>query len=139
MKRLIAVLLACLPAQALAQDYAFRGFDAPLGATASLNLRVPLGSAQQSQRPSYGMSLGYGRIAGAPGVDGRLTSRAFRLADLRLAGGEVDRAQLLAFDLTGRRPETRLGLRSGPPNLFPIVGGAVVVAVGACAIAGCFD
>ncbi|MGQ0558433.1 MAG: hypothetical protein ACT4OE_02435, partial [Sphingosinicella sp.] len=52
-----AVCLAAIaPSAALALEYRFTGFDAPRGAAATLNLRVPLGS--QRQRATAGLTVG---------------------------------------------------------------------------------
>ena len=52
-------LFAVAPIPASAQDYRFTGFDAPRGATATVNLRVPMGR-EHAQRASYGLTLSYG-------------------------------------------------------------------------------
>ena len=62
-------MTSMLPGIAAAQEHRFTGFDAPRGATATVNLRIPLGLERRS-RPSYGLTLGYGQTV-APGVDGR--------------------------------------------------------------------
>ena len=43
-----AALCMMTVAPAMAQEYRFAGFDAPRGATATVNLRVPMGRERQS-------------------------------------------------------------------------------------------
>ena len=97
-----AALCMLSVAPAMAQDYRFTGFDAPRGATATVNLRVPLGMSRQQtdRRMSYGVTLGYGQTAGSPALDGRTTTRAVNLADLRFNNsGELRNARVASFDL----------------------------------------
>ena len=82
----------------MAQDYRFSGFDAPRGATATVNLRVPLGTSRQQadRRMSYGLTLGYGQTVGAPTLDGRTATRSVNLADLRFNNsGELRNARVV--------------------------------------------
>ena len=123
---------------ALAQDYRYSGYDAPLGATATLNFRVPLGTSVKKAKPSYGLSLGYGKTMGA-GYDGRPISRAVQLADLRFgADGALDRAQVASFDLANLDDDKRLNLTGGDNTLFIVVG-LVAAGVAVCLLADCFD
>jgi hypothetical protein len=135
----MAALLTMSSAPALAQDYRFAGFDAPRGASATLNLRVPLGARPGHARASYGLTLGYGREMAAPGYDGTMLTRGVRLADLRFSGaGTLSTARLASFDLAARdRGARRSHLGASVPTTWIIVG-LVAVGVGACVIAGCF-
>jgi hypothetical protein len=122
---------------AFAQDARFTGFDAPRGATVTANLRVPLGREAKS-RPTYGMTLGYGRETGA-GMDGRTVSRAFRLADLRFSpDGQMRQARLVGFDLADPARGRRMNLTGGMNTTWLIVG-AVAGAVAACLLLECID
>jgi len=135
-----AALCMLSVAPAMAQDYRFTGFDAPRGATATLNLRVPLGTSRQQQRtPSYGLTLGYGQTVGAPALDGSTTSRAVRLADLRFNGaGELRSARVASFDLANFDRNRRFSNLSGEVSTVWIVVGVAAVAVGVCLLADCF-
>jgi hypothetical protein len=122
---------------AVAQDYRFAGFEAPRGATATANLRIPLGREAKS-KPSYGFTLGYGKSAGA-GLDGRTVTRAFRLADLRFSPeGKLGQARLVGFDLADPARERRMKLTGGMSTTWLIVG-AVAGAVAVCMLAECFE
>ena len=123
---------------ALAQDYRFSN-DAPRGATATLNLRVPLGAQRDRARPSYGLTFGYGQEAGSPTMDGRTVSRSVRLGDIRFAGGELRHARLASFDLAHLDRDRRLNLGGGSGTTVLIVVGAVAGAVAACLVLDCFD
>jgi hypothetical protein len=134
-----AALCTMSVAPAMAQDYRFSGFDAPRGATATLNLRVPLGTARQQQaRPTYGLTLGYGQSVGAPTLDGRTTTRAVTLADLRFTGRELQNARVASFDLANLDRDRRFSNLNGEVSTVWIVVGAVAVGVGVCLIAECF-
>ena len=127
------------PGAAFAQDYRYSGFDAPRGATATLNMRVPLGTDARKAKPSYGLSFGYGKTVGA-GYDGRPLSRNLQLADLRLdADGRLDRAQLASFDLANLDEDKRLNMMDGGGNTVWIVVGLVAAGVAVCLLADCFE
>ena len=127
-------------APAMAQDYRFTGFDAPRGATATLNLRVPLGARRQQVQPSYGLTFGYGRTVGAPTLDGRTATRAVNLADVRFnGGGELRTARVASFDLANLDRDRRLSNLNGSVSTTWIIVGAVAVGVGACLLLECFD
>ncbi|MGZ8360611.1 MAG: hypothetical protein ACXWUX_08825 [Allosphingosinicella sp.] len=87
--------------------------DAPRGATATLNLRIPLGSSRLADRPSFGLTAGYGQATGAPGSDGRVAVRQWRVADLRFDGRGLRRAELATFDLANLAGDPRLGFQDG--------------------------
>lgn len=126
------------PGAAAAQEYRFGGFDAPRGLTATVNLRVPLGREAEAARPTYGLTLGYGRTMGAD-VDGRTRERAVNLADLRFGGPQMElrRASLGAFDLAdldrSRRQMNLVGKKS-TLVLGIVIGAALVI----CLAADCF-
>ena len=122
---------------AIAQDYRPSGFDAPRGATATANLRIPLGQEAKG-KPSYGFTLGYGQETGA-GLDGRTTTRAFRLADLRFSPeGRISQARVTGFDLANLDRDRRMNLTGGLSTTWLIVG-AVAGAVAACLLLECID
>ena len=125
------------PGLAAAQDYRFTGFDAPRGATATVNLRVPFGP-EARYRPSYGLTLGYGRTV-APGLDGRTTTRAINLADLRFTGSNIDldQARIASFDLARLDQDRRMNLVGKKSTLILgiVIGAALVI----CIAADCFD
>jgi|GEM_PF-2874597 len=135
-----AALCTMSVAPAMAQDYRFSGFDAPRGATATLNLRVPLGTARQQQaRPTYGLTIGVGQTYGAPTLDGRTVTRGVRVADLRFSGSELRNARVASFDLANLDQDRRVSNLNGQVSTVWIVVGVVAVGVGACLIAGCFS
>jgi len=133
-----AALCMMSVAPAMAQDYRFAGFDAPRGATATVNLRVPMGR-EHAERASYGLTLGYGRTVAAPGTDGRTMSRAVNFADFRFNGTELRQARVASFDLANLdRSQRRMNL-TGEGNTLWIVVGLVAAGVAICLLADCFD
>lgn len=96
----VALCLASAP-PALGQDYRFTGFDPPRGATATVNLRIPLGSRPgvRTERPNLGLTIGYGREQPGSAPDGRSAIRAVDLLDLRLDQAGLQRARLAGVDL----------------------------------------
>ncbi len=135
-----AALCLMSVAPAMAQEYRFAGFDAPRGATATVNLRVPMGR-EYAARASYGLTLGYGQTVGAPGLDGRTTTRTFNLADFRFTGTELRNARVASFDLANLDQDRRLNMTGDPKDSTVwIIGGIVVAGVVVCfVIADCFD
>jgi hypothetical protein len=135
-----AALCAMSVAPAMAQEYRFAGFDAPRGATATVNLRVPMGR-EHAERASYGLTLGYGHTAGLPGLTGETTSRAVNVADFRFSGGELRNARVASFDLANLDQDRRvMNLTGGQDNTLWIIGGIVVAGVVVCfVITDCFD
>ena len=135
-----AALCAMSVAPAMAQEYRFAGFDAPRGATATVNLRVPMGR-EHADRASYGLTLGYGHTAGLPGLTGETTSRAVNVADFRFSGGELRNARVASFDLANLDQDRRvMNLTGGQDNTLWIIGGLVVAGVVVCfVITDCFD
>ena len=90
---LSAALCTMSVAPAMAQEYR-SGLDAPRGATATVNLRVPLGVPRaqlEVSRPSYGLTLGYGRSMPSAAFDGREITRQLRVADFRFDRGGMRR------------------------------------------------
>ena len=137
-----AALCTLSVAPAMAQDYRFTGFDAPRGATATLNLRVPLGTSRQQvdRRMSYGLTLGYGQTAGAPTLDGSTVSRAVNIADIRFNNnGELRNARLASFDLANLDRDRRFNNLSGEGNTLWIIVGLVAAGVAVCLLADCFE
>jgi hypothetical protein len=107
--------------------------DAPRGASATLNLRVPLGPSRAVERPSFGVTAGYGEAAGAPGRDGRAAVRLWRVADLRFDFGGLRRAEVATFDLANLRGDPRLNLQgddSGDDDTLTYL----LIALGAAAL-----
>lgn len=138
----VATILAAAsiaPGIAAAQEYRFTGFDAPRGLTATVNLRVPLGRQAAADRPTYGLTLGYGRTIGAE-VDGRSRSRALNFADLRFSGRALDltRASLASFDLAHLDRDRRMNLVGKKSTLVLgiVIGAAIVVCLAADCLGG---
>jgi len=121
---------------ALAQDYRSTGQNAPLGLTATANLRIPLGREAKARRASYGVSLGFGREVGA-GYDGRPVTRSIHLADLRFSGeGRLSQARLAGTDLAHLDRRRRANLTGGGGTTWFILG-AAAAAVGICLLTDC--
>ncbi len=95
-----AICLTSVP-PALGQEYRFTGFDAPRGATATVNLRIPLGSRPgvRTERPNLGLTIGYGREQPTSEPVGRSPVRQIGLLDLRLDQAGIQRARLAGLDL----------------------------------------
>lgn len=134
-----AALCIASVSPALAQEYRPSGFDAPRGATATANLRIPLGAPAKSKaEPSYGLTVGLGKTTGT-GVDGRTTTRQVRLADLRFTDGfKLRNAKVASFDLANLDRDRRMNL-SGGGNTVWIVVGLVAAGVTVCLLAECFE
>ena len=134
-------MLSVAPGIAAAQDYRFTGFDAPRGATVTLNLRVPLGTAQQTaDRMSYGLTLGYGQSIGSPTLDGLTMTRRVNVADIRFnRSGELRTARLTGFDLANLDRSRAMNLTGGGKKTWLIIGGLIVAGVVICLAADCFD
>lgn len=133
-----AALCMMSVAPAMAQEYRFTGFDAPRGATATVNLRVPLGSEQAERRASYGVTLGYGQTVGTNDLTGQTTSRAMNVADFRFSGTELRNARVATFDLANLDQDRRMNL-TGEGNTLWIVVGLVAAGVAICLLADCFE
>jgi hypothetical protein len=135
-----AALCLMSAAPAMAQDYRFTGFDAPQGATASVNLRIPLSTERQArERMSYGLTVGYGRTSGSPGLDGTTTTRSVNLADLRFdRQGSLRNARLASFDLANLDRSRAMHLTGAGKKTWLIIGAIVVAGVLICVAADCF-
>ena len=135
-----AALCTMSVAPAMAQDYRYSGFDAPRGATATLNLRVPLGAQRQEQRrPSYGFTLGYGQTAGAPALDGTTVRRQVNVADFRFSEDGLSNARVAGFDLANLDRDRRFNNLTGGTSTLWIVVGLVAAGVAVCLLADCFE
>ncbi len=132
----------CLSAvsPALAQNHAFSGFDAPRGATATVNLRVPLGVEKEQAKPTYGLTLGYGKTVANQEMGIRSGSRELRFADFRFDGSsnKLAKAQVMSFDLANLDKDRRLNMFNNP-NTGWIIVGIVAAGVVICVLADCFE
>lgn len=132
-----AALCSMSATPVLAQEYRFNGFDAPRGATATLNLRVPM-DRQFADRSSYGLTLSYGQTV-APGLDGRTSSRAVNFADFRFTGNQLRQARVASFDLANLDRDRRLNLAGGGGPSLLLVGAIVGAGAVICfVVTDCF-
>lgn len=131
-------MMTVMPGIAMAQDYRFVGFDAPRGATATVNLRVPMGR-EHRERASYGLTFGYGQSHGLPGLTGESASRAVGVADFRFSGRELRQARVASFDLANLDRDRRVSNLANPDTHWWVVGGLVLGGVVVCLLAECFD
>ena len=130
-------LLSATPVAA--QEYRFTGFDAPRGATATVNLRVPMGR-EQARKASYGLTLGYGQQMGPVSLDGRTSSRAVNVADFRFSGDRLRSARVASFDLANLDRDRRLNLAGGGMGGTGFLLGAVAAGALICfVVLDCFD
>lgn len=115
--------------------------DAPRGAAALANLRIPLGAApERTEEPAFGLTFGFGRANGADGLTARMTTRQIRLVDLRLdRGARFTNARVAGFDLANLDDDKRLNLFGGSNSTPWVIGGVLVVGLGVCLLAECFD
>ena len=99
----VSASLCLTPTLARAQEHRLIGFEPPRGASATVNVRVPLGgrAGARSSRPTIGLSAGYGWTQGDrnPGQPGSV--RRVDLLDLRLDRRGIERARLAGLDLGG--------------------------------------
>ena len=99
------IIALCLTSvsPALAQEHRFAGFDPPRGASATVDLRIPLGTRPdaRAERPTIGLSAGYGRQQSGAAPDEPGSVRRLDLLDLRLGWSGIERARLAGFDLGG--------------------------------------
>ena len=133
-----AALCMMSAAPVMAQDYRFAGFDAPRGATATVNVRVPMGR-EHAERATYGLTLGYGHTVAAPGTDGRTMSRAVNFADFRFNGNQLRQARVASFDLANLNRNQRTSNLTGEGNTLWIIVGLVAAGVAICLLADCFE
>jgi hypothetical protein len=130
---------------ASAQNAAFdmmhkASLDAPRGATAMANFRLPLGNAPDREEPTFGLSFGFGRTAGAGELTPHTKTRLVRLVDIRLdQSARLRNARVGSFDLANPDKNRRLNLFGGANDTVWLVGGAVLIGVGVCLFAECFD
>jgi hypothetical protein len=128
---------------AMAQSRFASDFQPAAGATATVNLRVPLGAVPTKQRKTtYGLTLGFGRQTDSVMADGRLAMREARIADIRFSGNfKLQRAEALTFDLTNLKNDPRLmmGEGKGKETTWLWVAAGLGIGLGICWAAGCFD
>ena len=117
---------------ALAQSGAFAGSQARPGASATINLRVPLGPGRRSDRPTVGFTASCGQALDDSGPDGRRAVRELRITDLRFDGRALARAELATFDLANLENDARMGLVGNKKNTLLLF---VMVLAGATALA----
>jgi hypothetical protein len=135
------VLGSVTPAYA---QYAFSPEPAPLGATATLNFKVPLGVAPtKNRKASYGLTVGYGQRLNGVTADGRIATRQAKLADLRFTDSfKLWKAEVASFDLANLDKDRRLNMGpddgEGKGNTTWIVIGLVAAGVAVCLLADCF-
>ncbi|HEX8642176.1 MAG TPA: hypothetical protein VF704_13615 [Allosphingosinicella sp.] len=132
--------MTILPSAAVAQEFRSSVFDAPRGATATLNLRVPMGR-EHASRASYGLTLGYGQAVGAPDQFGERATRSMNVADFRFRGGDLRNARIVGVDFANLNREGRtMNLMGGPNDIIWTVGAVVVAGAVVCfVITDCFD
>lgn len=127
---------------AFAQSYGFDSVQAPRGATATINFRMPLGFAPREQKASYGLTFGFGRQLDSVASNGRPVVREAQLADIRFTGNlKLAKADVASFDLAnlGQDPRLHMGpSEDGKDTTWLWVGGAVLVGVAVCVAAHCF-
>ena len=104
---------------AAAQSYRFRGFDGPQGASATVNLRVPLGPRAGRSRPSLGLSLNYGRPEGETDHLGRRRVRQIGLADFRLDRSDPARWRVLGVTGGGEPDPSETAPQNEPGETAP--------------------
>ena len=145
MRKIVTVTASaalCLSAvsPALAQNHAFSGFEAPRGATATVNLRVPLGAEKEQAKPTYGLTFGYGQTVANQEMGIRAGSRELRLADFRFDGSsnKLAKAKVMSFDLANLDKDRRLNMFNNP-NTGWIIVGVVAAGVAICLLADCFE
>ena len=120
---------------AFAENDAFSPVQAPLGATATLNLKVPLGAAPtQKRKATYGLTMAYGQRTNSVTDDGRIATRSAKLADIRFAAGDskLQKAEFATFNLANLDKDKRLNL--GPDGSMDgttwlVLGGLVAAGV----------
>ena len=131
--------MSVAPSAALAQDYRFSAFDAPRGASATLNLRVPMGR-EHADRASYGLTLGYGQTMALPGMNNETRTRAVNFADFRFRGGDLRNARVAGLDFANLDRDRRtMNLMGGPNDVIWTIGAVVVAGAVVCfVITDCF-
>ena len=134
-------MISVAPGIATAQDYRFTGFDGPRGATVTMNLRIPLGTAQQTtERMSYGLTFGYGQNVGSPTLDGLTLTRRVNVADIRFnRSGALRTARFAGFDLANLDRSRVMSLAGGGKKTWLIIGAIIAGGIIVCLAADCFD
>lgn len=140
----VATALLASSFSAAAAPYSFASdYQAPAGATATVNFQVPLGAVpQKARKATYGLTLGYGQRMDSVTDSGRIATRQTKLADFRFTGAfKLQRAEVATFDLANLDQDPRLNMNpdSGKDNTWLYVGGAIVAGLAICWAAGCFD
>jgi len=136
-------LIATSMTPAMAQSHFSSDLQAPLGATATVNFKVPLGAAPaKARKATYGLTLGYGQRLDSLTADGRVATREARMADIRFTDAfMLQRAEVMTFDLANLDKDKRLNM--GPDgtkdSTLWIVVGLVAAGVAVCLLADCFD
>ena len=84
----VATALLASSFSAAAAPYSFASdYQAPAGATATINFQVPLGAVpQKARKATYGLTLGYGQRMDSVTDSGRIATRQTKLADFRFTG-----------------------------------------------------
>jgi hypothetical protein len=124
MRKLIAVTAStalCLVSisPAFAQANLSSALDAPRGAAATANFRVPFGGTGKKAQPTYGLSLTYGRTMASPMLDGKTYTRSATLADLRFdTMGQLNQAKVASFDLANAAEDRRMQMMGGSTWLW---------------------
>ena len=120
---------------AFANNYAFEPVQAPLGATATLNFKVPLGAGAAKQRKAtYGITMAYGQRLNSTTADGRIATKAAKIADIRFSADDskLQKAEFATFDLANLDKDKRLNL--GPDGTWDtttwlLIGGLVAAGI----------
>lgn len=128
---------------AMAQYHNFSSdLQAPLGATATVNFRVPLGAVPaKARKATYGLTLGYGQRLDSLTADGRVATREAKMADIRFSDAfMLQRAEVMTFDLANldEDPRLNMGPDDGKDSTTWIIIGLVVAGVVVCLAADCF-
>lgn len=137
-------LIASSITPAMAQNQFVSDMQAPVGATATVNFKVPLGAVPERERKAtYGLTLGYGQQLDSLTPDGRIRTRETKLADFRFTDGfKLHRAEVMTFDLANLDEDPRLNMGPDPKGkeaTWLWIGGAIVAGALICWAAGCFD
>lgn len=140
----VATALLASSFSAAAAPYSFASdYQAPAGATATINFQVPLGAVpQKARKATYGLTLGYGQRMDSVTDSGRIATRQTKLADFRFTGAfKLQRAEVATFDLANLDQDPRLNMNpdSGKDSTTWIIIGLVVAGVAVCLAADCFD
>lgn len=119
----------------------YAAFQAPPGAMATINLKVPLGAAtEQAKKPNYGLTLAYGQELDMLTLDERQAVRSMPMIDVRFTGPlKLQKAEVMTFDLANLKDDKRLKLMGEGDNTLWIVVGLVAAGVAICLLADCFE